>query len=122
MKFTQRDFSAILRVGQQLISSSDNPKNVEAARKLIYGLAEFVTEDHIQAVMNIAKIIDFETAVTIVAQLGEEEFDWANDLLCSVAKAGGEMNDDQIQILDTIAETYWEFRPADDDGSFDAFA
>ena len=60
MKFAQRDFSAILKLGIQLISDSDNPQNAAAARKLIYGLARFVSEDRIQSVQTMADLIDFE--------------------------------------------------------------
>lgn len=118
----QRDFSAILCIGQNLIAKSDNPQNEEAARKLIYGLAQFVTEDNIEAVMNIAQIIDLQTAIVVVARLDEDEFDWAKDLLYQVATAGGEMNQAQKQIFDSIIDAYWEYQPADDIGNFDAFA
>lgn len=122
MKFMQRDFSAILCIGQNLIAKSDNPQNEEAARKLIYGLAQFVTEDNIEAVMNIAQIIDLQTAIVVVARLDEDEFDWAKDLLYQVATAGGEMNQAQKQIFGSIIDAYWEYQPADDIGNFDAFA
>ena len=122
MKFMQRDFSAILRIGQALISSSDNCQDKDAAVKLVYGLATFVTEEMMPAVMTLSKHIDLPTAMVVVARLGEEEFDWAKDLLYNVATASGDMNDAQREIFNTLIDTYWEYQPCDDTGSFDAYA
>ena len=122
MKFMQRDFSAILRIGQALISSSDNCQDKDAAVKLVYGLATFVTEEMMPAVMTLSKHIDLPTAIEVVARLGEEEFDWAKDLLYNVATASGDMNDAQREIFNTLIDTYWEYQPSDDTGSFDAYA
>ena len=122
MKFMQRDFSAILRVGQALISSSDNCQDKQAATKLVYGLATFVTEDMMPAVLRLAQVIDLETAIVVVARLGEEEFDWAKDLLYSVATASSDMNDAQIRIFNSLVDADWEYQPSDDNGSFDAYA
>ena len=119
MKFAQRDFSAILKLGIQLISNSDNPQNAAAAHKLIYGLARFVTEDRIQSVQTMANLIDFETAAVIVANFDEEEFDWAKDLLYEVATTDVELNDAQRAIFDNLVDLYWQNQPADDDGRYD---
>ena len=119
MKFAQRDFSAILKLGIQLISNSDNPQNAAAARKLIYGLARFVSEDRIQSVQAMADLIDFETAAIIVANLDEEEFDWAKDLLYEVATTEVELNDIQRSIIENLIDLYWQNQPADDDGRYD---
>lgn len=119
MKFAQRDFSAILKLGIQLISNSDNPQNAAAARKLIYGLARFVSEDRIQSVQAMADLIDFETAAIIVANLDEEEFDWAKDLLYEVATTEVELNDTQRSIIENLIDLYWQNQPADDDGRYD---
>lgn len=118
----QRDFSAILRIGQALISSSDNCQDKDAAVKLVYGLATFVTEEMMPAVMTLSKHIDLPTAMVVVARLGEEEFDWAKDLLYNVATTSGDMNDAQREIFNTLIDTYWEYQPCDDTGSFDAYA
>lgn len=119
MKFAQRDFSAILKLGIQLISNSDNPQNAAAARKLVYGLARFVSEDRIQSVQAMANLIDFETAAIIVANLDEEEFDWAKDLLYEVATTEVELNDTQRSIIENLIDLYWQNQPADDDGRYD---
>lgn len=119
MKFAQRDFSAILKLGIQLISNSDNPQNAAAARKLIYGLARFVSEDRIQSVQAMADLIDFETAAIIVANFDEEEFDWAKDLLYEVATTEVELNDTQRSIIENLIDLYWQNQPADDDGRYD---
>ena len=119
MKFAQRDFSAILKLGIQLISNSDNPQNAAAARQLIYGLARFVSEDRIQSVKTMADLIDFETAAIIVANFDEEEFDWAKDLLYEVATTEVELNDTQRSIIENLIDLYWQNQPADDDGRYD---
>ena len=119
MKFAQRDFSAILKLGIQLISNSDNSQNAAAAHKLIYGLARFVSEDRIESVQAMSDLIDFETAAIIVANLDEEEFDWAKDLLYEVATTNVELNDAQRAIFDNLIDLYWQNQPADDDGRYD---
>ena len=119
MKFAQRDFSAILKLGIQLISCSDNSQNAAAAHKLRYGLARFVTEDRIQSVQTMANLIDFETAAVIVANFDEEEFDWAKDLLYEVATTEVELNDTQRSIIENLIDLYWQNQPADDDGRYD---
>lgn len=119
MKFAQRDFSAILKLGIQLISNRDNSQNAAAAHKLIYGLARFVSEDRIESVQAMSDLIDFETAAIIVANLDEEEFDWAKDLLYEVATTNVELNDAQRAIFDNLIDLYWQNQPADDDGRYD---
>ena len=119
MKFAQRDFSAILKLGIPLISNSDNSQNAAAAQKLIYGLARFVSEDRIESVQAMSDLIDFETAAIIVANLDEEEFDWAKDLLYEVATTNVELNDTQRAIFDNLIALYWQNQPADDDGRYD---
>ena len=119
MKFAHRDFSAILKLGIQLISNSDNPQNAAAAHKLIYGLDRFVSEDRIESVQAMSDLIDFEPAAIIVANHDEEEFDWAKDLLYEVATTNVELNDTQRAIFDNLIDLYWQNQPADDDGRYD---
>ena len=112
MKFMKRDFSAILRAGQEFISVSDNPRNVAAAKKLVYGLAHFVKEEEMQGVMTLAKLVDFDSAVAAIAQLGEEEYQWAGQLLFEVSKIDGKMNEAQEKLWERFFDIIREFKDA----------
>ena len=115
MQFMNRDFSAILRAGQEFISVSDNPQNVAAAQKLVYGLATFVKEEDMQFVTVLARHINFETAVAALAQLGEEEYKWAGQLLFEVANIDGHMNKAQEELWERFFEIYWEYKDAQEE-------
>ena len=112
MRFMKRDFCAILRAGQEFISESDNPKNEAAAKKLVYGLATFVSAEEMGGVMLMAKHLDFDTAVAAISQLGEEEYKWAGQLLFEVANIDGSMNEAQKKLWDRFFEIYWEYKDA----------
>lgn len=109
MKFMKRDFWAILKAGNVFIAHSDNPSEA-AAKKLIYGLAQFVPENEIQSAFLISKHLDFDTAVAAIAQLGEEEYNWAGQLLFEVCTVDGEMNAAQKKLWDRFFEIYWEYK------------
>ena len=104
MRFMMRDFSAICKLGQLLIAESDNPQNEAAARKLIYGLARFVSEAQIGSVTLIASHLDLPTCATILTTLGEEEATWAKELLYDVATTNGPMNESQEHIWQHITD------------------
>ena len=99
-----RDFCAILRIGQLLIGQGDNPKNEAAARRLVYGLADFVSPDQMEAVVRIAGHLDFATSAAALTTLGDEELAWAKELLYSVATVDGAMNADQTHLWDRLLE------------------
>lgn len=122
MEFMKRDFSAIMRLGIAFISASNNPQNVEAARTLVYAFKPFVPEDQIESVRLIANLLDFETAAAAVSVLGDEEYDWASELIYKVATIDGEMNDDQRKLWDRFEEIYWDYQEPDDTGAYDAYA
>lgn len=105
MRFMMRDFSAICKLGQLLIAESDNPQNEAAARKLIYGLARFVSEAQIGSVTLIASHLDLPTCATILTTLGEEELEWALGLLHEIATINGKMNQSQEHIWQHIVDT-----------------
>lgn len=108
----KRDFCAILRVGQEFIAQSDNPQNEAAARKLVYGLAAFVSPEEMESVVLIAKHLDFDSAVAAMSQLGKEEFEWAGELLFQVAKIDGKMNEAQNKLWERFFDIYWEYKDA----------
>ena len=122
MKFMKRDFCAIMRLGQYFIGRSDNPQNHEAVRDLVYSFKPFVPEDQIESVLNIANLLDFDTAAAAVSQLGEEEYRWAIDVLYKAATATGEMNDEQKEMWTRLEEIYWDFQEPDDKGQYDAWS
>ena len=122
MKFMKRDFCAIMRLGQYFIGRSDNPQNHEAVRDLVYSFKPFVPEDQIESVLNIANLLDFDTAAAAVSQLGEEEYRWAIDVLYKAATATGEMNDEQKEMWTRLEEIYWDFQEPDDNGQYDAWS
>ena len=104
MRFMKRDFCAILKLGQLLIAESDNSQSVEAARKLIYDLARFVSEDQIESVMLIAQHLDMQSSAAALSTLGEEEATWAKELLYDVATTNGPMNESQEHIWQHITD------------------
>lgn len=108
----KRDFCAILRAGQEFISESDNPQNEAAAKKLVYGLATFVSPEDMESVVLIAKHLDFDSAVAAMSQLGEEEFKWAGQLLFEAANIDGHMNEAQNRLWKRFFEIYWEYKDA----------
>ena len=122
MKFMKRDFCAIMRLGQYFIGRSDNPQNHEAVRDLVYSFKPFVPEDQIESVLNIANLLDFDTAAAAVSQLGEEEYRWAIDVLYKAAMATGEMNEEQKQMWERLEEIYWDYQEPDDNGQYDAWS
>ena len=105
----KRDFWAIMKAGNTFIAQSDNPSEA-AAKKLVYGLAQFVPEDEIQSVLLLSRHLDFHTAVAAIAQLGEEEYKWAGQLLFEVCTVDGPMNDAQKKLWDRFFEIYYEYK------------
>lgn len=105
----KRDFWAIMKAGNTFIAQSDNPSEA-AAKKLVYGLAQFVPEDEIQSVLLLSRHLDFDTAVAAIAQLGEEEYKWAGQLLFEVCTVDGPMNDAQKKLWDRFFEIYYEYK------------
>lgn len=122
MQFMKSDLCAIMRIGMDLIYASDNPQNAEAVQKLVSALKPLAPEDQIESVMLMAEELDFETAATAVSVLGEEEYDWANELLYAVAVIDGELNERQQKLWDRFEELYWDFQEPDDSGAYDAYA
>ena len=122
MQFMKRDFCAIMRLGQYFIGRSDNPQNHDAIKELVYSFKPFVPEDQIESVLNIANLLDFDTAAAAVSQLGEEEYRWAIDVLYKAATATGEMNDEQKEMWTRLEEIYWDFQEPDDNGQYDAWS
>ena len=122
MEFMMRDFSAVMKMGITLFQESDNPQNEAAIRKFIYSFKPFVPDEQLGAVMNIADLLDFDTAAAAVCNLGHDEYMWAQDILYDLATAEGEMNDRQQELWDRFDEIYWELQEPDDEGRFDAFA
>ena len=70
MEFMMRDFSAVMKMGITLFQESDNPQNEAAIRKFIYSFKPFVPDEQLGAVMNIADLLDFDTAAAAVCNLG----------------------------------------------------
>ena len=105
----KRDFWAIMKAGNTFIAQSDNPSEA-AAKKLVYGLAQFVPEDEIQSVLLLSRHLDFDTAVAAIAQLGEEEYKWAGQLLFEVCTVDCPMNDAQKKLWDRFFEIYYEYK------------
>lgn len=122
MKFMKRDFCALMRLGQYFIGRSDDPGNHEAAKTLVYSFKPFVPEDQIESVLNIASLLDFETAAAAVSQLGEEEYEWAIGVLRKTIDACGSMNASQQELWDRLMEVYWDYQEPDDKGAFDAWS
>jgi len=122
MKFMKRDFCAVMRLGQYFIGRSDNPQDHEAVRNLVYSFKPFVPEDQIESVLNIANLLDFDTAAACISQLGEEEYKWAIGILEKAANACGHMNEDQTALWDRMMEIYWEYQEPDDKGEYDAWS
>jgi len=81
-----------------------------------------VPEDQIESVLNIANLLDFDTAAAAVSQLGDEEYRWAAGVLYKAATATGGMNAEQKEMWDRLEEIYWEFREPDDNGQYDAWS
>ena len=69
----RRDFWAIMRLGQLFISKSDNPQNAAAAKKLVYGLADFLSPEDMESTVRMAGMLDFESSVAALTTLGSEE-------------------------------------------------
>ena len=55
-----------------------------------------------QSVVLIAKHLDLATAGAAMSQLGEEEFEWAGQLLFEVAKIDSPINDTQENLWKRI--------------------
>ena len=98
----KRDFCAIMMIGRALIAKSNNPQSEAAVRKLIYGLATFVTEDQIESVVAISDMLDFETSAAALSTLGDEEYKWAKELLYAVATTDGDMNAAQTALWNRL--------------------
>ncbi len=98
----QRDFWAIMRLGQLFISKSNNPQNAAAAKKLVYGLASFLSPEDMDSVVRISGMLDFESSVATLSILGSEEQQWAKELIYSIATIDGEMNADQAKMWEYI--------------------
>ncbi|MCR5560920.1 MAG: hypothetical protein K6F58_03780 [Bacteroidales bacterium] len=122
MRFAKRDFCAVMRLGQLFIQNGDNPKNHEAFRKLVYSFKPFVPEDQIESVLNIGLLLDFETAAATISQLGEEEYEWAKNVVWEAANAEGRMNAKQEEMWDRLMEVYWDYQEPDDKGAYDAWS
>lgn len=122
MKFMKRDFSAVMRMGIVLFQESDNPRNEAALRKFIYSFKPFVPDEELTGVMNLAGLLDFDTAAAAVCMLGDDEYQWAQDILYEIATAEGQMNARQQELWDRFDEIYWEYQEPDDDGRYDAFS
>ena len=69
---------------------------------MFYALAAFVSPEEMQSVVLIAKQLDLATAVAAMPQLGEEEFEWAGQLLFEVAKIDSPINDTQENLWKRI--------------------
>ena len=98
----RRDFWAIMRLGQLFISKSDNSQNEEAARKLVLGLAAFLSPDDMESTVRMAGMLDFESSVAALTTLGTEELQWAKELIYSIATIDGEMNANQARMWEYI--------------------
>ena len=98
----QRDFWAIMRLGQLFISKSNNPQNAAAAKKLVYGLSSFLSPEDMDSVVRIGGMLDFESSVATLSILGSEEQQWAKELIYSIATIDGEMNADQAKMWEYI--------------------
>ena len=114
-----RDLCAIMRIGQLLIGQSDNPQNEAAAKKLVYGLAAFLDPENMETAVRMSGFLDFNTSAAALTTLGDEELEWAKDLLYEVATTNVELNDTQRAIFDNLIDLYWQNQPADDDGRYD---
>ena len=62
----RRDFWAIMRLGQLFISKSNNSQNEAAAKKLVYGLADFLSPEDMENTVRMAGMLDFESSVASV--------------------------------------------------------
>lgn len=102
MRFMRRDFWAIMRLGQLFISKSDNSQNEAAAKKLVLGLAAFLSPDDMESTVRMAGMLDFESSVAALTTLGTEELQWAKELIYSIATIDGEMNANQARMWEYI--------------------
>lgn len=102
MRFMRRDFWAIMRLGQLFISKSDNSQNEVAARKLVLGLAAFLSPEDMESTVRMAGMLDFESSVAALTTLGTEELQWAKELIYSIATIDGEMNANQARMWEYI--------------------
>lgn len=102
----KRDFSAVMRIGIILFQESDNPQNEPALRKFIYSFKPFVPDDELDGVINVANLLDFDTAAVIVCRLGDKEHEWARGVLYDMAVAEGQMNAAQKRRWDRLEEIY----------------
>lgn len=102
MRFMRRDFWAIMRLGQLFISKSDNSQNEAAARKLVHGLAAFLSPEDMENTVRMAGMLDFESSVAALTTLGTEELQWAKELIYSIATIDGEMNANQARMWEYI--------------------
>ena len=122
MRFAKKDFCAVMRLGQLFIQSSDNPTNHDAYHKLVYAFKPFVPEDQIESVLNIGLLLNFDTAAATISQLGEEEYEWAKNVVWEAANADGKMNEEQEAMWDRLMDIYWDFQEPDDKGAYDAWS
>ena len=104
MQFMMRDLCAIMRIGQLLIGQSDNPQNEAAAKKLVYGLAAFLDPENMETAVRMSGFLDFNTSAAALTTFGDEELEWAKDLLYSVATIDGAMNADQTHLWEQLLE------------------
>lgn len=102
MRFMRRDFWAIMRLGQLFISKSNNSQNEAAAKKLVYGLADFLSPEDMENTVRMAGMLDFESSVAALTTLGSEELQWAKELLYSIATIDGDMNADQTKMWEYL--------------------
>lgn len=100
-----RDLCAIMRIGQLLIGQSDNPQDEAAAKKLVYGLAAFLDPENMERAVRMSGMLDFATSAAALTTLGEQEQQWAKDLLYSVATIDGAMNTDQTHLWQRLLDT-----------------
>ena len=99
-----RDLCAIMRIGQLLIGQSDNPQNEAAAKKLVYGLAAFLDPENMETAVRMAGFLYFNTSAAALTTLGDEELEWAKELLNSAATIDGAMNADQTHLWEQLLE------------------
>ena len=91
-----------MRLGQLFISKSDNSQNEAAAKKLVYGLADFLSPEDMENTVRMAGLLDFESSVAALTTLGTEELQWAKELIYSIATIDGEMNANQARMWEYI--------------------
>ena len=98
----RRDFWAIMRLGQLFISKSDNSQHEAAAKRLVYGLADFLSPEDMESTVRMAGMLDFESSVAALTTLGTEELQWAKELIYSIATIDGAMNSNQAKMWEYI--------------------